>query len=44
MKDHQFRRRGSGNYANYNYSEYDDEYDYNYNRYYHNYPSDYRRY
>ena len=45
MKDYQYRRRGAGNYANYNYD--DDECDYTYDpsrRYYEHPMHDYRRY
>jgi len=42
MRDYQYRRRGSGNYANYNFDDDDDDDDYEYRRNYRR--SNYRRY
>jgi hypothetical protein len=43
-KNLQFRRRGEGNYANYNLSDYSDEEEEEFMRYTHEYPQYYRRY
>ena len=43
-KNLQFRRRGEGNYANYNLSDYDDEEEEEFAHYTHEYPHYYRRY
>lgn len=44
MRDYQYRKRGMGNYANYNYDDEEDMPHYNYRRDYMGRPSDYERY
>lgn len=44
MRDHQYRRRGMGNYANYNYDDDEDEEHYGYHEYRHLPPMYERRY